>query len=158
MSRSIGPRLRGYWARLSPLPFGKRLFSVIIGLMAPYSGSIGAIVQELQPGHGVVTLRERRKVRNHLRSVHAIALVNLAELVTGLTLMNSLPDGMRGILTGIEMSYLKKARGQLRAECRCDIPRAGEDRQVRVLGEIRDSAGELVASGAATWMIGPEKS
>lgn len=114
-------------------------------------------MQELQPGHGVVTLRERRQVRNHLRSVHAIALANLAELVTGLTLMNSLPDGMRGILTGIEMSYLKKARGQLRAECRCDIPRAGEEGELRVLGEIRDSDGELVASGVATWLVGPEK-
>jgi len=158
MSQSIGPRLRANWARLSGLPFGKWLFSRMVGYLAPYSGSIGAIVDELAPGHGVVLLRERRRVRNHLQSVHAIALINLAELVTGLTLMSSLPEGMRGILTGIEMRYVKKARGVLRAECRCEIVQASDEVEIQVQGEIRDSAGEVVAVGVATWLIGPEKS
>jgi acyl-coenzyme A thioesterase PaaI-like protein len=111
----------------------------------------------LEPGRGVVSLRERRRVRNHLRSVHAIALVNLAELVTGLTLMNSLPDGMRGILIGIEMRYLKKARGQLRAHCQCPIPQTSDEAELRIEGKIVDATGEVVATAVASWLIGPEK-
>ncbi len=158
MSQSIGPRLRANWTRLSGLPFGKWLFSRMVGFMAPYSGSIGAIVEHLAPGHGVVLLHERRRVRNHLKSVHAIALINLAELVTGLTLMSSLPDGMRGILVGIEMRYVKKARGVLRAECQCETLKLSGELEIQVQGEIRDSAGDVVAVGVATWLIGPEKS
>ncbi len=125
--------------------------------MAPYSGSIGARVEVLEPGHGIVSLREHRRVRNHLRSVHAIALVNLAEMATGLTLMNSLPDNMRGILTAIDVRFLKKARGHLLAECRCEIPAEGTEREIPVQGEIRDAGGELVVTATATWLIGPEK-
>lgn len=158
MKESIGPTLRRYWRGLSDKPLGKWLFSRLVGWMAPYTATIGARVERLEPGHGVVSLTERRRVRNHLRSVHAIALVNLAEMVTGLTLMNSLPEGMRGILTGIEMHYLKKARGRLLAECQCEIPPDDSEREYRVQGEIRDADGDLVATAVATWLIGPEKS
>ncbi len=158
MSASIGPTLRKYWQRLSPLPGGKWLFSRFVGFTAPYSDSIKAVVQELEPGHGVVTLKETRRVRNHLWSVHAIALINMAELVTGLTLMNSLPSGMRGILVGIEMEYLKKARGLLTAECHCAIPTTSEQIEISIEGKIRDDSNEIVAIGRARWLIGPEKS
>lgn len=156
MSSSIGPTLRKNWALLSPLPFGKWLFSRLVGYMTPYSGSIGAKVERLQPGHGVITLRERRKVSNHLKSVHAMALINLGELVTGLTLMNSLPDDTRGILTAIQMQYHKKARGLLTSECHCEIPQDNAEQEIILSGEIKNEAGEVVATAQASWLIGPE--
>ncbi len=157
MAQSIGPYLRQNWKRFSNLPGGKWLFSRIIGFTVPYSGSIAADVEMLTPGHGKITLRDRRKVRNHLRSVHAIALANLAEMATGLTLMNSLPDDTRGILTGIQMQYLHKARGLLTAECVCEIPDSNAEREMQVTGDIKNEAGEIVAKGIALWRIGPEK-
>jgi acyl-coenzyme A thioesterase PaaI-like protein len=111
----------------------------------------------LQPGQGRVCLTEHRKVKNHLQSVHAIALVNLAEMVTGLTLLNSLPDNTRGILTNIQMQYHKKARGLLTAECVCDIPENNTEQEVQVNGKIKNEAGDVVASAVAIWLIGPEK-
>ncbi len=104
-----------------------------------------------------MTLRDRRKVRNHLHSVHAIALCNLGEMATGLALMNSLPENTRGILTGISVDYLKKARGRLTAECFCSIPDSNEQREYTLRGEIRDAAGDPVANIDARWLIGPEK-
>ena len=157
MSKSIGPTLRHHWSLLSNKPLGKWLFSRLVGHMAPYSGTIGARVECLETGHGVVSLADRRKVRNHLGSIHAIALVNLAELVTGLTLMYSLPPYMRGILVGIEMKYLKKARGRLQAECFCEPAEAGVEQELRVSGEIRDADGDVVATAVASWLLGPEK-
>ena len=157
MVQSIGPYLRENWKRFSNKPGGKWLFSRIIGFTVPYTGSIAANVVLLEPGHGIVTLKERRKVSNHLRSVHAIALSNLAEMVTGLTLLNSLPDDTRGILTSIQIQYHKKARGVLTAECVCEIPDTNEEREIQLSGEIKDEANEVVASATATWRIGPEK-
>ena len=157
MAQSIGPLLRKYWGLLFRKPFGKWIFSRTIGFIAPYSGTISASVVHLEPGLGVVKLKEHRKVRNHLKSIHAIALVNLAEMVTGLTLMNSLPDDARGILTGIQMRYLKKARGVLTASCECEIPGTNEQQELQISGVIKNEQGEVVATAIASWLIGPEK-
>ena len=64
-----GAKVTAAWARLAPWPFGKWLFSVMAGRTAPYTGSIGARVKQFGDGHCVVTLRDRRAVRNHLHSV-----------------------------------------------------------------------------------------
>ena len=156
MARSIGPSLRYYWLKLAGYPGGKWLFSRIIGLIVPYTGALSATVQSLEPGHCVVTLADRRKIRNHLNSIHAIALCNLGEETTGLALMNSLPDNTRGILIGISADYIKKARGKLTAECRCDIPDKLDTHEYTIKGDIRDSEGDLVATVRARWLIGPE--
>lgn len=155
MQTSIGPALRREWQRLSGKPGGKWLFSRLLGRIVPYSGTIGARIESLEPGLCTVSLRDRRGVRNHLRSVHAMALANLAELVTGLALMNSLPAGARGILAGFSIDYLKKARGQLSAACRCEIPPDNAEREYLLTGEIRDADGVVVATAQARWLVGP---
>ncbi|HCP45146.1 MAG TPA: DUF4442 domain-containing protein [Deltaproteobacteria bacterium] len=152
---SIGTQIHTTWERLSGKPLGKWLFSQGIGRMAPYTGTIGALVEELRPGFARVTLKDRKKVRNHLNSVHAIALMNLGEVTTGLAVMCGLPDGARGILVGLSMDYQKKARGLLTAECSCDVPATTDRQEYEIVGEIKDEAGEIVATARARWLIGP---
>ena len=157
MSRSIGPQLRKHWRRLQQMPGGKRLFSWLLGRFVPYTGTLGACIEVLEPGHSRVRLSDRRKVRNHLHSVHAMALANLGEMASGLALMNSLPDNTRGILTGFNIEYLQKARGELLAECRCEVPASNSEREVEVLCEICNTDGDIVTVVKAQWLIGPEK-
>jgi len=155
MSASVSTRVRTTWAKLSGVPGGKRLFSLMVGRMAPYTGTIGALVDELEPGYAKVLLRDRKKVRNHLDCVHAIALCNLGEVATGLAVLSGMPDDARGILKGIQITYHKKARGLLTAECRTSIPSTSDRQDYEVLGEIKDAAGDVVASVTASWLIGP---
>ena len=112
-----------WWNRLQKLPAGDRLFSFALGRFAPYSGSISARVEALSPGHAVVSIRDRRKLRNHLKSVHAIALINLGEIATGLAVLSTISDTMRGIVLGLEAEYVKKARGKLTATADFELPR-----------------------------------
>ena len=156
MKHSIGPELRRRWHMLAATAAGRWLFSKVLGRGVPYTGTLGARVDELAPGHCVVSLRERRAVRNHLHSVHAMALANLGEMVTGLALMNSLPEQARGILTRFEMDYLKKARGKLVASCRCEVPADNAERKYVLSGEIHDATGDVVAVARAHWRVGPE--
>ena len=150
-----GPRLLALWRRLAGLPGGAWLFSRFLGRMVPYSGTLGAKVVRLDPGHALVGLRDRRRVRNHLGSVHAIALANLGELASGLATLTALPPGVRGIVTGIRVEYLKKARGPLVAETRVDMPPIRSVTDYQVLADIRDRDEVVVARVHATWRLAP---
>lgn len=152
---SAGARLRGMWDRQSRLPGGGWIFSRLLGWVVPYSATIGARVVELRPGYARVVMRDRRRVRNHLASIHAMALANLAELTTGLALNVGLPDDARGILKGIQVEYLKKSRGTITAECECEVPVAVEEAEHGVTSALTDEAGDIVVRATATWLVGP---
>lgn len=154
-SASPGDRLRVLWSRLSPLPGGRWLFSRLLGLMVPYSGRLGARVVTFGSGHVVVELRERRAVRNHLNSVHAMALANAAELASGLAMLGALPPTVRGILTAFDIDFQKKARGRLLVESRCEVPHVTEDEDYLAEATITDAEGDTVATARATWRLGP---
>ena len=150
-----GASVARWWQRLSHLPGGKTLFSILIGRTAPYTATIGARVQALEPGYARWELRDRRAIRNHLRSIHAVALVNLLEVTTGTAMLMALPAGVRGIVTDLRISYIKKARGTLLAECRCTVPPVERETRIDVEADIRDAAGDVVARGAVTWLLAP---
>jgi len=150
-----GERLRASWRRLSKLPGGKTLFSLLLGWMTPYSGTIGARVAELEPGWCRVTLRDRRRVRNHLASVHAMALANLAEMASGLAVLVGLPPGVQGIVTGFSISYLKKARGLLTAECRVTGLDVTTEQEYEAAVAITDTQGDVVGRAKARWRLRP---
>ena len=146
--------LASLWRRLRRLPAGKWIFSRIFGWFVPYSGTVGARVEELEPGRCRAVIRDRRGLRNHLASIHAVALVNVGELTSGLAMTLALPDQIRGIVTELSASYLKKARGTLTALAVVTVPDVA-DRPVdhRVETVITDRAGDVVCRVATVWRL-----
>ena len=102
--------------KLQKMPFGLQLFSKAICLKAPYFGSISPIFTHLEPGKAEAKIRNKRALRNHLGTVHAIAMANLCEFVGGVGLEVSLPDSHRWIPKGMNIQYLKKAETDLHAK------------------------------------------
>src|SRR3989449_7238015 len=100
-------------------------------------------------------MADRRAVRNHLHSIHAVALANLAEVTSGLAVTIGLPASARGIPTTLSITYLKKARGTLTAEARCAIPDASREAEHDFESVISDAAGQVVARATVRWRIGP---
>jgi len=142
-----------WWYRLKDKPGGRTLFSMLIGRMAPYTNTIGARVEELGPGHSRWVMRDRRKVRNHLNSIHAVALVNLAEVASGTAMLMGLTPDVRGIVTGLSIQYRKKARGTLTATCDCSVPAVTSELSLDVPAVITDQAGDIVAEARVTWRL-----
>jgi acyl-coenzyme A thioesterase PaaI-like protein len=141
------------WNRLSGVPGGKTMFSFLLGRAARYTGSIGGRVEHLETGKSIVSMRDKASVRNHLKSVHAIALMNLGELATGAAVIYQVDGRGRGILKHIGMDYLKKARGTITATCETIVPDEVGKHDLEVEGILTDKDGEIVAKVRATWRI-----
>ncbi|HSW71684.1 MAG TPA: DUF4442 domain-containing protein [Gammaproteobacteria bacterium] len=110
-------------------------------------------MQRIEPGYAEVALKERRKVRNHLRSVHALALANVGEFCCGLALFSRSPAKAQAILVELGCTYLKKARGLLTATARFDNSEFHTDTNYALSAEIRNSSQELIAIVNTTWRI-----
>jgi acyl-coenzyme A thioesterase PaaI-like protein len=148
--------LRTMWEKLANVPGGNKVFSAILGRMAPYTGTVGAEVVELRRGYGRARLKDRRAVRNHLGSIHAIALMNLAEMASGVTMIYSLPSNTRGIIKGLSIEYVKKARGTIEATAEFVPPETNEKQSILLEVVLRDESGDVVATAKADWQIGPQ--
>jgi len=155
--QSPGSVLLRLWRRLRPLPFGTWLFARIFGWLVPYSGSVRPRILVLEPGHAEVEIEDRRANRQHLGSVHAIALLNVAEQASGLALLTGLPEGIRGIVTHISMEYLRKARGTIRAVCHVTVPTVIADTDFEVTADCLDTRNDVVARATVRWRLGPQR-
>ena len=153
MSTPILPLFR----RLSSKPGGKWLFSRLVCLKAPYFASIAPRIELLEPGRAVATLRHRRAVTNHLGTVHAIALCNLAEFTGGLACDVSIPASMRWIPRGMTVEYLKKAVGSMRATATpAFAPRdAAEGYELPFDVVIENPQGEAVFKASIAMWVSP---
>ncbi|MGF1701372.1 DUF4442 domain-containing protein [Photobacterium makurazakiensis] len=141
------------YKQLTRLPFGNGIFSFVVCRLAPYFGSIKPKVTELKPGYAEVTIKKRRRVTNHLNTVHAIAMCNMAELAGGMMTDVSVPIKSRWIPVGMTVEYLKKAKTDLTAQALGDnIDWATEgDKLVPV--EILDKDGNIVFRAEITMNV-----
>ncbi len=104
----------------------------------------------------MVRLRDRRRVRNHLGTVHAIALCNAAELAGGLATDATLPSTLRWIPKGMSVRYLKKARGTLRATATVapvDATRGAHE--IHAVVEVRNTDSDVVFDADITMWVSP---
>ena len=155
LSNPDGSELLRVWKLCTKAPFGDRIFGKIVGTLIPYTGTIGARVLSLRPGEATVALDDRRRVRNHLGSIHAIAIANVGEFTTGLAMLTAAGPGMRTILKSLRVEYLKKARGTIIAKAKQPAITVSENTSVTVVAELSNAKGDIVARVEALWQVGP---
>lgn len=159
MGERITPLLALY-RRMRRWPAGQWLFSRAVCFKAPYFGSIRPHIEVLEHGRCEASIPDRRAVHNHLGTVHAIALCNLAELCAGVMTDASLPEGMRWIPKGMTVSYLKRAKGRLRGVATPAIAIETRDSgyELPVNVDVLDAAGERVFNAEVRMWLSPKKS
>ena len=111
---SSTPPVYTLYKKFLRFPAGKWLFSRIFSQKAPYFATIGASFTELRPNYCEVFLRKRRKVQNHIGTVHVIAICNAMEMAMGALAESTIPSHLRWIPKGMDVRYTAKASSDLR--------------------------------------------
>ncbi len=144
--------------KLTRYPAGHWLFSRAVCLQAPYFGSIHPRFDKLEAGIAEAHIKRRRSVQNHIGTIHAIALCNLAELVAGVGIEATLSPDRRWIPKGMQVQYLAKCKHSAHAKARIDIPAdIGNGVDCVVPVEIFDRDGTKVAHADINMWVTPKK-
>ena len=148
----------GLWQRFASKPGGKWAFSRLLCLKAPYFGSIRPRIAALRPAHCEVRMRKRRAVLNHIGTVHAVAMCNMAELAGGTMTEVTIPSTHRWIPKGMTVKYLKMAKTDLAAIA---TPQSPVDWTVpgefKVDVVVRDRQQEPVFEALITMWVSPRR-
>jgi acyl-coenzyme A thioesterase PaaI-like protein len=142
------PNVLTLWNTARRLPLGERVFSRVFAFRAPYFATIRPRFTIIEPDHAELVVPDRRRVHNHLGTVHAIALCNGLEAAMGALAEASIPAGRRWIPKGMEVVYTAKARGDI--TCIAETDRAqwlGDDPDVAVRVRGVDREGTVVVEG-----------
>jgi len=146
------------WQRFSSKPAGKWAFSRLLCLKAPYFDTISPRIEELRPEYCEVRMRKRRAVLNHIGTVHAIAMCNMAELAGGTMTEVTVPSTHRWIPKGMTVKYLKIAKTDLVAIA---TPASQIDwsapSEFKVNVVVRDEQAEPVFEALITMWVAPRK-
>lgn len=150
MSRALST-----WRKLSGTTVGRWLFTRAVCFKAPYFASISPLFLELETGRAVVRLRNRRKVQNHLGTVHAIAMANLAELAAGTMMEASIPAEQRWIPRGMTIEYLARAASDLTAIATLPAVVYGPAQDIDVSISVRDDQDQEVSRAIVPMYVSP---
>jgi acyl-coenzyme A thioesterase PaaI-like protein len=122
------------------------LLSKSFGRVVPFFGTAGIRIEELSHSQVVMTLQNRRKVQNHIRTVHAAAMTLLAESATGILMGMNVPDDKYMVIKSLHVDFQKKASGAMKAVATL-TPEQVRSAQNDAEGEILVSVSVSDASG-----------
>lgn len=142
------------YRRLSRLPWRDRIFSALFCWKAPYFATVRPRFVELRPNYAELMVRKRRRVHNHLKTVHVIAVCNGLEAAMGALAEATVPPTRRWIPRGMEVSYPAKATCDITCVAETDAAGwTGEDPEVPVrVRAVRDDGTTVVEGVIRLWV------
>ncbi len=143
--------------KFEKLPMGRKIFSKLACFKTPYFGSVKPLFVELKHGHCVMTMKKRRAVQNHIKSVHAIAMCNLSEITAGTMLEASIPSNMRWIPKKMSVEYLKVAKTDLKAVCELQEVDWQNSQDLPLTVNVTDNNDVVVFRAVITMYVSPKK-
>ena len=151
-------------ANLAKLPGGldRVAISLAIGKLVKFAGTSGVEFVEVSTSKVHVRVRNRKKVQNHIGSVHAAAMALLAETATGIVVGMNVPDERTPVVKTMKIDYLKRAKGDMEAVARLspeDMERIRntEKGDIVVPVTVTDAEGKEPISCEMTWAWVPKR-
>jgi acyl-coenzyme A thioesterase PaaI-like protein len=151
-------------ARIDKLPalVARRARTLFLRNVVPFVGTARLEIVELTPSRAVVTVKNWKRVRNHIGSVHAAAMALIAETATGFVIGMNVPEGRTPVIKSMGVEYKKRAKGALRAEAtltpaQIDEILANEKGETKVSVVVTDEAGVEPIVCAMVWAWTPRR-
>ena len=145
------------WNKTSRLPLGARVFSLLFAQKAPYFASIRPRFTVIEPNRVELLIPKRRRVHNHLKTVHAIALCNGLEAAMGALAEVTIPADKRWIPKGMQVSYLAKSTTDLLCVAETDPADWAEPGDVPVRVRAIRTDGTVVVEGVITIYVSEKR-
>lgn len=98
-----------------PEPVRVRLQTLFLGQLVPFLGTARVRFEEITESRVIVSIKNRRRVQNHIKNVHAAAMALLAETATGFVVGMNVPDDKLPLIKTLKVDYLKRSQGDMRA-------------------------------------------
>jgi acyl-coenzyme A thioesterase PaaI-like protein len=137
------------------------VFNIFLKFFIPFNGAHGFKIIEMKKGYAKITLPFKRSNFNHLRGLHAAALVTLGEYCAGMNLLSVLGlKEYRFILQELSAKYHYQGRMAVWGHCEMDIAaqkilidevKAQGKTLVTLNTEIYDTKGQHIATITTTW-------
>ncbi len=156
LSRNVA-RFKGLPASLQPW-----VTSLLLGKVVPLVGTAGLRFDEISHERVVVSIRNRRKVQNHIKGVHAAGMALLAETATGFCVGMNVPDDKLPLIKTMKVDYLKRSVGDMKAVAQLRPEQiqqilTQDKGEVTVPVTITDESGQEPIKAEMIWAWVPKK-
>ena len=136
--------------------------SFVLGRVVKFVGTAGLTIEELTPSRAVVSVKNRKKVQNHIGSVHAAAMALIAETASGFVVGMNVPDAAVPVIKSMHIDFVRRAKGSLRAvaelnEVQLKAIRTTERGEVTPTVTVTDEAGEVPVRCTMVWAWTPKR-
>jgi uncharacterized protein (TIGR00369 family) len=146
------------------LPESIRTFALskALGRVIKYAGTSGLRFEKLTPNECIVVIPNRKKVQNHIGSVHAAAMGLLAETATGFMTGLTVPDNRIIVIKSMNLVYLKQATGDMTAVAtftdeQVEFIKNNEKADIDVPVIITDTKGIETVKATMVWAWAPKR-
>lgn len=114
---AVSNPLRSFVKKVNQYPawLSSRLITWAFRSKVKLSGTVGIDILETDLKRVTFQQKNRKKVQNHIGSVHAAGMALLAESATGFIVGVNLPGDKLPLMKTMNLNYVKRATGDLRA-------------------------------------------
>ncbi len=104
-------------AKFSAWPNGLRVavLSRILGRVVPMVGTANIRYEVISASEVVCSMKNQRKMQNHIKGIHAVAVGLLAETATGFVTAMNLPDDRILLIKSLHADYKRLCQGNMKA-------------------------------------------
>ncbi|MGK0248166.1 MAG: hypothetical protein ACI910_000895 [Oleispira sp.] len=136
--------------------------SKALGKVIKYVGTSGLRFEKVTANECIVVIPNRKKVQNHMGSVHAAAMGLLAETATGFMTGLTVPDNRIIVIKSMNLEYLKQATGDMTAVAtfsdeQVEFIKNNEKADINVPVVITDEKGIETVKATMVWAWAPKR-
>ena len=147
---------------LLPAALRRQALSAVLGRIVPFVGTAGVVIEEMTEQRVVTRLRNRRRIQNHIKTLHAAAVTLAAETASGFIVGMNLPDDKLPLMKTLHVDFKKRNKGGIRIVATLTDEQKQKMRdepkgEVAVHVEAEDAAGVRTVQCEMVWAWIPKK-